>query len=165
MGNKLVILSGVPGSGKSYFSEALRQAKKAHVYIVSSDALRAMMLGNQQNLSQDKIMWKMYYNLARVYNLDPDGIVVLDATHSTAFYRIEATKTIRDLFDEIGLISFNLPKETVLYQNKNRQFPIAEDILVRLIDAFEGPNEKDEEYFDKIFEITDHNIQPIIDQL
>jgi len=50
--SKLVVLSGVPGSGKSYFSSALRKYKGSRVYVVSSDALRNVMLGNQQDLSE-----------------------------------------------------------------------------------------------------------------
>lgn len=163
--NKLVILSGVPGSGKSYFSAQLKKHKGSHTYIVSSDALRADILGNQQDLSADRLMWKMYYKLAYVYSMDPDAIVVLDATHSTSFYRIEATKKIKPLFQEIDLVSFNLPKDIVLYQNKNREFPIPEDVLITLLGKFETPDEKDKEYFDKIFVIDSHEIDSIIEQL
>ena len=152
--NKLIILSGVPGSGKSYFSAALKKAKKAHVYIVSSDALRDTIIGNQQDLSQDRLMWKMYYKLAYVYSIDPDAIVVLDATHSTSFFRIEATKNLKPMFAEIDLVSFDMPKDVVLYQNIHRDFPIPEDILLKLIDKFEAPDEKDKEYFNKIFIIN-----------
>lgn len=160
--NKLIILSGVPGSGKSYFSAALKKVKKAHVYIVSSDALRDTILGNQQDLSADRLMWKMYYKLAYVFSNDPDGIVVLDATHSTSFYRIEATKMLKPLFKEIDLVSFNLPHDVIMYQNLNRDFPVPSDILEGLIQKFEAPDEKDREYFDKIYVIEDQHIEKII---
>lgn len=163
--NKLVILSGVPGSGKSYFSSSLKKAKGKHVYIVSSDALRADILGDQQDLSSDRLMWKMYYKLAYVYSIDPEAIVVLDATHSSSFYRIEATKHLKPLFKEIDLVSFNLPRETVIYQNKNREFPIPEDVLLTLLDRFEAPDEKDKEYFSKIYIIDSHEIDSVINDL
>ena len=127
--SKLVVLSGVPGSGKSYFSSALRKYKGSRVYVVSSDALRNVMLGNQQDLSEDRLMWKMYYKLAYVYATDPKGLVVLDATHSNSTYRIESTKFLKPLFDEIDLIVFNLPRHIVNKQNKERPFPIPDEIL------------------------------------
>ena len=80
--NRLIVLSGVPGSGKSYFSAALKRAKKKHVYIVSSDELRLNILGNQQDLSEDELVWKIYYSLVEAYSIDKNGIVILDATHS-----------------------------------------------------------------------------------
>ncbi len=159
------MLSGVPGSGKSYFSAALRKHKGSHVYIVSSDALRNVMLGNQQDLSEDRLMWKMYYKLAYVYATDPRGVVVLDATHSNSTYRIEATKFLKPLFDEVNLVIFNLPRHIVNQQNMERPFPVPEDVLDILCSKFELPDEKDQRYFNKIFVVTDHDIMPIIEQL
>lgn len=163
--NKLIVLSGVPGSGKSYFSAALKKHKKSHVYVVSSDALRDTILGNQQDLSADRLMWKMYYKLAYVYAVDPDGVVILDATHSTSFYRIEATKVLKPMFDEIVLISFNLPTDIIKYQNFHREFPVPTDVLNSLIEKFEAPDEKDAEYFDKIYVIKNQHIDTIINEL
>ena len=57
--NKLVILSGVPGSGKSYFSKTLKKVKNNHVYVVSSDELRALIGGSQSNLANEELMWQM----------------------------------------------------------------------------------------------------------
>ena len=57
--SKLVVLSGVPGSGKSYFSKLLRSRKEGHVYIISSDALRDLVTGSQRDLSEEDLMWKM----------------------------------------------------------------------------------------------------------
>ena len=87
--NRLIVLSGVPGSGKSYFSAALKRAIKKHVYIVSSDELRYNILGNQQDLSEDELVWKIYYSLVEAYSIDKNGIVILDATHSKKVYRLD----------------------------------------------------------------------------
>ncbi|MCB9497861.1 MAG: ATP-binding protein [Erysipelotrichaceae bacterium] len=162
---KLIVLSGVPGSGKSYFSASLRKAKGSHVYVVSSDALRTVILGNQQDLSEDRLMWKMYYKLAYVYATDPKGVVVLDATHSNSTYRIEATKFLKPLFDEIDLVLFNLPRHIVNKQNAERPFPVPEDVLDLLCAKFELPDDDDREYFHHIFIINSHDIDSIIAQI
>ena len=65
--NHLIVLSGVPGSGKSYFSASFKKAKNKHVYIISSDQLRASILGNQRDLSEDELIWKIYYSLVETY--------------------------------------------------------------------------------------------------
>lgn len=163
--SKLVVLSGVPGSGKSYFSSSLRSYKKAHVYIVSSDALRNLILGNQQDMSEDKMMWKMYYKLAYVYSADPDGIVVLDATHTSSKFRIESTKMLKPLFNEIDLVYFDLPKEVVIKQNREREFPVPEDVLIQFINKFEIPDELDRNYFKHVYIVKSHNIDDIIKNL
>ena len=98
--SKLVILSGVPGSGKSYFSRLLKEKKKEHIYIVSSDELRTKICGIQSDLSKDNIMWPMFYELAGSYSSDKEAMVVLDSTNASSYYRTEASKVISDKFDK-----------------------------------------------------------------
>ena len=160
--NRLIVLSGVPGSGKSYFSDALRKDKEKHVYIISSDQIRKEICGNQQDLSQDKLVWKIFYSLVKTYSEDKDGIVILDATNAKREYRIDNITPYKDLYDEVDLVCFHIEKNLVLKQNKEREFPIPEDALLRLIDAFEMPGEDEEAFFDHIDIITDHNTDKII---
>ena len=163
--SKLVVLSGVPGSGKSYFSKALRNRKKGHVYIISSDSLRDLIVGNQKNLTEDDLMWKMFYDLARVYAADPKGIVVLDATNRNTKYRIESVKELKTHFDEADLVLFDIPKETVLEQNLDREFPLPEDVLELYFNDFELPTEEDYEFFNNVYIIKGDNLNDIIEVL
>ncbi len=163
--SKLVVLSGVPGSGKSYFSKKLRQQKESHVYIISSDALRDLVTGNQKNLSEDKMIWKMFYDLAKVYSIDPKGIVVLDSTNRNAMYRIDTIKDIKDMFDETDLVIFDIPEEVIYRQNLDREYPIPEDILKIYINDFEKPSKKDYEFFNNVYIVNGDNILDIIEKL
>lgn len=163
--SKLVVLSGVPGSGKSYFSKALRAKKEGHVYIISSDALRDMVTGSQKNLSEDKLMWKMFYDLAKVYSADPKGIVVLDATNRSLYYRIECVKELRKDFDEAVLVLFDIPKEVVKQQNLDREFPVPEAVIDEYFDNFQLPQKEDYEFFNNVYIATGDNILEIIDLL
>ena len=61
--NRLIVLSGVPGSGKSYFSHLLKKNNPDHVFIISSDELRRQLLGDQRDLSNEPLIWKTYYQL------------------------------------------------------------------------------------------------------
>ena len=163
--SKLIVLSGVPGSGKSYFSKALRQKKKGHVYIISSDTLRDLIVGNQKNLEEDDLMWKMFYDLARVYAADPKGIVVLDATNRNTEYRINSVKELKTHFDEADLVLFDVPKEVVLRQNLDREFPLPEDVLELYFNDFELPTKRDYEFFKNVYISNGDNINEIIDLL
>lgn len=160
--SKLVVLSGVPGSGKSYFSKLLRKHKKAHVYIISSDALRDIVTGNQRNISEDELMWKMYYELAAVYSQDKNGIVVLDATNRSRKYRIECVRELKTHFDEADLVIFDIPKEIVMKQNLEREFPVPEYVLEEYFREFEPPTKEDYEFFKNVFIATHDNVEEII---
>ena len=160
--NTLIVLSGVPGSGKSYFSQALKRAKKKHVYIVSSDELRLNILGNQQDLSEDELVWKIYYSLVEAYSVDKNGIVILDATHSKKVYRLDNIMPFRHLYNQVDLVCFRLDKELVLEQNKGRENPIPKDSLLRLIDQFEMPDDEERNFDDHVDIIKDHETDKII---
>jgi tRNA uridine 5-carbamoylmethylation protein Kti12 len=82
-------------------------------------------------------MWKMFYDLARVYSKDPNGIVVLDSTNAARKYRLEAGKALRDLFETIDLISFHMKPETIYRQNLDREWPIPTEVLTQYIENFE----------------------------
>ena len=98
--NKLIVLSGVPGSGKSYFSALLRLQKKTHVYVISSDGLRREILGNQRNLSEDELIWRIFYALTKAFSEDKNGIVILDATNAKKEYRLNNIKPFKNLYDQ-----------------------------------------------------------------
>ena len=160
--NHLIVLSGVPGSGKSYFSASFKKAKNKHVYIISSDQLRASILGNQRDLSEDELIWKIYYSLVKTYSIDQEGIVILDATHSKKVYRLDNIKPFKSLYNQIDLICFKLDKELVLAQNKDRENPIPRDNLLKLIDTFEMPDDEEKAFYDHVDIIKDHDIDKII---
>ena len=163
--NKLIVLSGVPGSGKSYISLLLKEKRKSHLYIVSSDNLRAQVGGSQTNLDNEELVWDMYYELAKVYSLDKEGIVVLDSTNSKTEFRVDKVVPIKDRFNEVDLVIFKLDKITVMEQNLDRKYPIPSDALERLIDNFEDITDVDKKFFDNIYVVNKHDLTPIIEEI
>lgn len=163
--NKLIVLSGVPGSGKSYISLLLKERRKSHLYIVSSDNLRAQIGGSQTNLSNEKLVWDMYYKLAKVYSLDKQGIVVLDSTNAKTEFRVDKVLPLKKSFNEVDLVVFKLDKITVMEQNLDRKYPIPSDALEKLIDNFEDIGEREKEFFDNIYIVDKHDLTPIIEQI
>ena len=163
--NKLIVLSGVPGSGKSYISLLLKERRKSHLYIVSSDNLRAQIGGSQTNLSNEKLVWDIYYKLAKVYSLDKQGIVVLDSTNAKTEFRVDKVLPLKKSFNEVDLVVFKLDKITVMEQNLDRKYPIPSDALEKLIDNFEDIGEREKEFFDNIYIVDKHDLTPIIEQI
>ena len=163
--NKLVVLSGVPGSGKSYFSKTLKKVKDNHVYVVSSDELRAIIGGRQSNLENEALVWKMFRGLAKTYACDPDGIVILDATHVNVELRVEKNRQLKPYFDEVDLVMWNIDRQTVSNQNLQREYPIPPDALDMFLNMFELPTEADREFFDQIILIENSDIAPAIEKI
>ena len=162
--NKLVILSGVPGSGKSYFSTALKN-KRQHVYIVSSDGMRKLILGSQRDLSDEKTVWKVLYEVVKAYSFDEKGIVILDATNIYSRYRIELFHMFKKYYKEIYLVFFSIKTETLINQNEEREYPVPLDVLQSFRERLEPPIEKEEQLFNGVFKVDSHDIEPIIDKI
>ena len=163
--NKLIVLSGVPGSGKSYFSKTVKKIKNNHVYIVSSDELRREITGSQSNLNEEELMWKIFYSLAKTFSLDKEGIVILDATHTSTYLRVDKNKELKKLFDQIILVMWNVDHQLVSNQNLQREYPIPPEVLDEFFKIFELPTERDYEFFDKVLMIHNNDIAPIIEEL
>ena len=162
---KLIVLSGVPGSGKSFFADAFRKEVGGHVYVVSSDALRYEVTGNQQNFDEEKLIWKLFYGMAHVYAMDKNGICILDATNSVCKYRVGIIEPFKKMYEEIHLVAFDLDRDTVRNQNLNRLFPVKPEVLEDLFDKYEAPNEEDYKFFDSVTIIKDHHIHEVIEKL
>ncbi len=163
--NKLVVLAGVPGSGKSYFSKTIKKIKQSHVYVVSSDELRALIGGIQSCLDYEDLVWDMFLSLAKTYSLDKDGIVILDATHISTDLRVGRNKDLKPLFDEVDLVLWNVDRMVVSNQNLQREYPIPPEAMDMFFSKFELPNEVDRSFFDKIIVINNADISSAIKDL
>lgn len=163
--NKLIVLSGVPGSGKSYFSNTVKKIKNSHVYVISSDALRKEITGSQSCFTHDRLMWDIFYSLARIYSLDKDGIVILDATNYTTELRVDRIRQYKEMFDQIIMVMWNIDRQVVSNQNLQREHPIPPEVLDIFLSKFELPTEKDYEFFDKVIVITNNDLVPVIKEL
>ncbi|MCD8194903.1 MAG: AAA family ATPase [Coprobacillus sp.] len=151
--NKLLVLAGVPGSGKSYFASLIRNAKGGHVYTVSSDNLRDLIGGSIQYFGSESLVWEMFYDLPKGYSHDKDGIVILDATQGQRRFRDECTKDLKNYFDEFILVIFEVPQELSDYQNKHRQWVVPDNVMEDFRKEFEHPDKVEEEYFDHVYYI------------
>ena len=162
---KLVVMCGVPGSGKSHFSHALESKIGNRVYVVTSDVLREKFGGSPQNFNNEQLVWKTFYELAREYSKDKQGVVILDATYLTVYYRTVATDCLKNLYDYKCLVAFELDKNLVYLQNSNRTWPVPLDVLKHMFKKYERPGVEDAKFYNDIFYVRDHNIDHLIDEI
>lgn len=137
-----ILLSGLPGSGKSYWA---KQFKKTHqnVHIVSSDDIRETHFGAIQNFHHEQEVWKIFLEDIKRYGEIEDSIVIADATNLQNKYRKSYYENTPE-FDHHILVYFDIPFEICQKLNRTRAKGkmVDEDAMHRLHEELEEPSEE-----------------------
>ncbi len=145
-----ILLSAVPGAGKSTWAEQYRLSHK-NVKVVSSDEIRKEITGEFQNFEHEKEVWDRYFLLINKYAHENDDITVIaDSTNLQNIYRKRYVEMAKG-YDRKELIVFKKDLETLLRQNKERRHSqvVPEDVLISMYKAWEEPSEEIIDFFDE----------------
>ena len=121
--NRLIILSGLPGSGKSTYCrqyKELYEANNIKVNIVSSDEIRMELFGKYDNFNNEKLVWTTFHERATKLAEENFNVTILDATTLTNKQRYNYALRYKDLYKQIYLVVMDTPIEQCLIQNKLR---------------------------------------------
>lgn len=151
--NVLIVLCGLPASGKSTYSKWLTES--GVFCAVSTDGIRGELYGNENIQGDGKTVFGIAH--ARIEDLGKDGNnVVFDATNTNAKRRKEFVKKMRPYFDIIILKWFNTPINVCLERNAQRERQVPEEVIRRMAyNFFNKPTI--EEGFDIVEEIKNYN--------
>ncbi len=138
-----ILLSSVPGAGKSTFAEQYRLTHK-HVYVVSSDEIRKELSGVYQNFEHEKEVWEIFLNRINEYCQKYDDVTVIaDSTNLENKFRLFYADNVKG-FDKKVLIVLKKSYEVILKQNKQRNVSkiVPEDVILRMWNTFEEPSDE-----------------------
>lgn len=136
---KLVILSGLPGSGKSTFIKE----NGLEGYTISSDTIRSLYAGLEMNKDgditisgkYDDIVWKTLYQMLEE-RMKRSEFVIVDAVHATldtlSYYR---TIQKRYNYDDVIVVDFkDVPLDVAITRDANRESykQVGEYVIKRL---------------------------------
>lgn len=142
MRNRLIVLSGVPGSGKSTYCQAYKELYEAQgikVNIVSSDEIRMELFGRYDNFENEKLVWEIFRAKAYEYSKQNHSVTILDATTLTNKHRYRYALQYKGLYKQIYLVVMDTPFEKCLEQNKMRPKNkwVPEDVMHSMHNKFE----------------------------
>lgn len=150
----LILLSAIPGSGKSTWAKKYKEGHN-NTYIVSSDDIREELFGSPECFANEKLVWKTFEDRLNEHVEDmSDLTVIADATHLTNKLRkmyVELTPK----FDKHLLVIFNIPFETSLKQNQMRDRVVPLNVMHKLRNEYEEPDEEVKNCYDDIIYISD----------
>ena len=71
MNNRLVIMSGIPGAGKTTYAAKYKEVYEVHGYMVltvSSDDIRMEMFGKYDSFENERLVWKTVHDRVEKYS-------------------------------------------------------------------------------------------------
>lgn len=151
--SKLIVLSGIPGAGKSTWATDYA-SKHNNTIVLSTDALRFELFGNYLiDRDNEKIMRSTLLERARAaakQNVD----VVLDSAVVKNKGRMRWINQLADAgFTYKELIIFEAPFDVCLERNRLRDRHVPENVIKRMYDWKEEPSDEVVRAFDDIIKI------------
>jgi len=133
---ELILLVGLPGSGKSYWAEQHKDEYNAT--ILSSDQYRKNLYGSEEILGNNDKLFGQIYNDA-IELLKDNKNIILDSTCLTYKKRKGFLDKIKNLDVNKTCILFSVPLKDCLERNKNRERHVPEKIIERMANMFDVP--------------------------
>ena len=121
---KLVILSGIAGSGKSTFINNYKWG--GPLVVLSTDQIRKTLTGDASCLERDDMVWKYIYAL--LSSTPVDATYVVDAT-TLVLKRRKSYLQFKNKFDSIALWYLAVDVDTALSRNAQRDRHVPEHVI------------------------------------
>ena len=146
--NKLYVMCGVPGSGKSTAAKAYYTKHSSTTKLVSRDDIRFSLLkDNESYFKYEKQVFNIFIKEIKS-GLKNGYDVIADATHLNHHSRSKLLRSLGNSIKNIEIIAVVIkqPLEICLKQNKNRKgtkFFVPENALKDMYENFEVPFEEE----------------------
>ena len=135
---KLIMLVGLPGSGKSTYGKKLCASERFTAYL-SSDKIREELYGDESIQGDPSKVFRIMHNRLKDY-LKKDIVVVYDATNVTRKNRRAVINEVKDLCDE-GLEAHIVwaPYFQCIERDKQRKRTVGEDVIRKFLYRWQSP--------------------------
>ena len=133
----LLLLCGIPASGKSTFAKSLQ----THYTILSSDKIRSE-LGDVNDQSNNKKVFDILHERIREELLKGNSVIV-DATNTKRQYRKIILEAVSDI-DCFKLADvFLTDYQTCLERNAKRDRKVPEEVIQKMWNEFQFPSKEE----------------------
>lgn len=149
--NRLVIMVGLPGSGKSTYAKMLLKLNEDWKY-VSRDEVRYEYVTDQEHYFDHEFeVYKEFCNRIDKYLLD-EKTVIADATHLTVGSRQKLLKHLTVIPDEVYVVIMTTPFDTCFERNAAREgiVRVPDKTMYQMKNNYRPPNARVETYINRI---------------
>lgn len=150
----LIVLSAMPGSGKSTWAKNY-QKEHPHTLIISSDQIRFELTNQLQDFSKQNEVWELFSLRIHEYAKKYDNVtVILDALNDLNSLRQKYVLENPE-YDRYELVLFPRTLEQIRFYNKQRSDAavVPDNELEKLINKWEEPSQEIIKLFNKVEEV------------
>lgn len=149
--NRLIIMVGIPGSGKSSYAKKLLEANPSWEY-VSRDEVRYEFVTDQAHYyDHENDVYREFCNRIDKFLLQ-EKTVIADATHLTKGSREKLIQNLQVIPDEVYAVVMKTPFEICMQRNSARQgiTRVPDKSMYSMKSRYRVPNMVGESYINKI---------------
>lgn len=147
--NVLIVLGGLPASGKSTYAEMLREINPTFQR-VCPDLIRKAFYGDENIQGDGKRVFNTAFHDLKEYG-SIGANVIFDATNINADRRKKFVKEMRPYFDILIFKWITTPASVCYERNFHRDRQVPSNVIKRMSDNFEEPTmEEGWDYIEKI---------------
>ena len=128
------MLVGLPGSGKSYW------AARAGAGVLSSDAVRALLTGSEENQAVNSLVFQTLRYLLKMRVRAGAELTIIDATSLTAKERRSWIRLAAALDCDPEAVFFDTPVETCKVRNAARSRVVPDAVMNRFAARLTPPS-------------------------
>ena len=136
--SKLILMVGLPGSGKSYYANMLCREAKTPTVVLSSDDYRKRLFGNENDQEHNDQVFKTLYADMRKYLISHVDII-FDATNTSLKARMRIINELRGIECEKEAYVICTPIEKCIEQDAGRERKVGEDVIWKFVRSFQCP--------------------------
>ena len=135
---KLIVMVGLPGSGKSYYANMLYREAKTPTVILSSDDYRKRLFGNENDQEHNDQVFKTLYADMRKYLISHVD-VIFDATNTSLKSRLRVINELGKIECEKEAYVICTPIEKCIEQDAGRERKVGEEVIWKFVRSFQCP--------------------------
>lgn len=154
----LILLSAIPGAGKSTWAKDY-QRNHPNTYIVASDDVRCRVSGGIQCFQNEAKVWEVFLQELQDYSKQ-ECTVIADATNLQNRYRRYYYENTPG-FDHHILVVFHVPFELCMEQNRMRSNDrvVSDEGMKSLYAEFEEPTQDIIDLYDEYIDIHEDYVE------
>lgn len=150
--NRLILMVGLPGCGKSTYAKKLIETHPDWIYISRDDIRYEWVTDQAHYFDHEKDVFREFCNRIDMH-LMREETVIADATHINAGSRSKLLKSLKVVPDETWAIWIDTPFDLVMERNSAREgiIRVPDKTMYEMKNRFRPPATY--ENFDKIYRV------------